>query len=80
MTEKRTIEQHISEDHGILEDPNISPQRRRHIEDEPLILRDTLRNIRKILKQATIMIQQILKCFVMKNLGRLSVSCMRINN
>ena len=34
MTEKRTIEQHISEDHQILEDPNISPQRRRHIEDE----------------------------------------------
>ena len=34
MTEKRTIEQHISEDHQILEDPNISPQRRRHIQDE----------------------------------------------
>ena len=34
MAEKRTIEQHISEDHKILEDPNISPQRRRHIEDE----------------------------------------------
>ena len=44
-----------------------------------LILRDMLRNMRKILKQATIMIQQILKCFVMKNLGQLSVSYMRIN-
>lgn len=34
MSEKRTIEQHIAEDQKILEDSNISPQRRRHIEDE----------------------------------------------
>ena len=31
---EKSIEDHIEKDRKILEDPNISPQRRRHIESE----------------------------------------------
>ena len=34
MTEKRTVEQHIVDDQKILENSTISPQQRRHIEEE----------------------------------------------
>ena len=34
MAEKRTVEQHIVDDQKILENPTISPQQRRHIEEE----------------------------------------------
>ena len=34
MSEKRTVEQHIIDDQKILENPTISPQQRRHIEEE----------------------------------------------
>ncbi|RPG82369.1 MAG: hypothetical protein CBD69_011025 [Crocinitomicaceae bacterium TMED209] len=34
MSEKRTVEQHIVDDQKILENPIISPQQRRHIEEE----------------------------------------------
>jgi ribosome-associated translation inhibitor RaiA len=33
MTDK-TIQQHINDDKNILEDPTLSPQMRRHVEDE----------------------------------------------
>jgi len=32
--EKRTIQQHINDDKDMLENPTISPQQRRHVEDE----------------------------------------------
>ena len=34
MSEKRTVEQHIVDDQKILENPTISPQQRRHVEEE----------------------------------------------
>ncbi len=34
MSEKRTVEQHIVDNQKILENPTISPQQRRHIEEE----------------------------------------------
>ena len=34
MSEKRTVEQHIVDDQKILENSTISPQQRRHIEEE----------------------------------------------
>ena len=34
MAEKRTVEQHIVDDQKILENPTISPQQRRHVEEE----------------------------------------------
>ena len=34
MKEKRSIQQHINEDKDILDNSTLSPQMRRHIEDE----------------------------------------------
>ena len=47
MTEKRTVEQHIVDDQKILENPTISPQQRRHIEEELRELKVYVKNHKK---------------------------------
>ena len=69
----KTLEDHIQKDKKILDNPQTSPQTRRHIEGELHELEEYVQHHKKILKQEIIMTLLLLNFTVIRTLQNQNV-------